>query len=285
MRKHASVFVILFIVFVVMSAVMISSSGSYTPWTKASSGQRVAIVFNEVLTSTTSASSGSNNFQGLVYDEEDIAEIRAESEQNYRDMPLFSVTPEGLLESFCGRYIPDSATGYAFTQNPDSDAIQIVAHVEGEKQVLTWYNETNATSGTVTPGTRYLYKLSFQVTNSFLENQSLTFNVYVDNTALYNNSIILANGESFGMTGTSKYITQSNNNYNQICLRFSGDLPQYGPLNDLEDLPANFCNSIVTSTSAASTYTAPSYVSAATSSSSSSGSSAGNGQSQSPNAI
>lgn len=221
-----------------------------------------------------------SQFSSLTYDEEEIAQNKIEAREALQD--LFGGTVISQIEdAACSSKAPNQRTSTAYVET-NSGTFVITAHVEGERLGYTAYNETNTSTGTVNSSQEYLYMFSIYVTNEDPGNRTITFNVWIDSTKLYNDSISLENGESFSKIGSSMVVQSASGVYDRICIKFTEAL-QVGSFNDLEDL-TELCNDIVDSTSAATAYNAPSYVAtalAAGGSGSGSGS-GGNGQGQSP---
>jgi len=265
--KRTVIFSILIIAIIAMFLFSATSGDTDTHW--------ASEVFGGNLWSTTGS-----QFSSLTYDEEEIAQNQVEAREALQD--LFGGTVINHIEdAACNSKAPDQRTSTAYVETDDGTFV-IAAHVEGERLGYTAFNETNTSTGDVNSSQEYLYMFSILVRNQDPSNSSITFNVWVDSTSLYNNSITLENGDTFSKIGTSMVIQSASGVYDRICIKFTGDLPQVGTLNDLEDL-SEICNDIVDSTSDATGYTAPSYLESALASAGSgsgSGSGSGNGQDQ-----
>jgi hypothetical protein len=232
----------------------------------------------EIINTVAGGSSGTSSFDSLVYDDEEMAEMKLKADQRFRDMFGYEFTAEGLHDSICSDKIPATSDSYAYIENPNG-RIQIVAHVEGEKQPYTAINETNTTTGELEEIGKYLYKLYFSVANNDPENKTLTFTVYVDSTKLYNKTTLQP-----GKSISKSEFQQSDEDYSKICIKFTGSLPNTGALSDLKSMD-EVCNKIVLAESTPSTYNAPSYVEDKVSQNTGSGSSGSSGNPSSANQI
>lgn len=200
-----------------------------------------------------------HGFSDLLYDDDELTDQRQEANQQFIDMfgsENLPGTSAYWTDLVCSSKIPHMGNGYAFVEY--NDQIAVVAHVEGEKQPYTSYNETNATSGEVSSKQMYLYKFSIQVSNYDNQNQTLKFNVYIDSTKFYNDTIQLADGDSYSKIGTNMETQVSENNYNKICIKFIGEALTVRDGSDYEEI-WELCNKIVETSGAATSYSPADY--------------------------
>jgi hypothetical protein len=226
-------------------------------------GEWASTLFNTFL-----RAGGGTSTVTLLQNEEKQAEVREKSRE-YMNQIWGGKTPSLLFdELICGRKIPKPQAGNAFVQTEDGQRIEMSAHVSGERTKVTIYNETNITIGEVSSETKYVYKLSVNMKNNFLENRTIKFNVYLGDgsnnlkTKVFNETVTLDSGRSFSLKfGDSRHPEPvSENYYDVICLHFTENPPRVGSLANLKRIDNPFCNKIQEGTKPATDYIAPSYI-------------------------
>ncbi|MCB9359584.1 hypothetical protein H6503_06660 [Candidatus Woesearchaeota archaeon] len=212
--------------------------------------------FNFIQTlSANTPTAGTGTGSSLIYDDEEITQMKQDAEEYYRE--IYYGSTDWWLDQICRSKIPSQGNSYAFIEY--NEGIYITAHVEGEKRALTMFNESNTSTGEVNQSNGWQYKLSILIDNKQGSNSTMKFNVYVDATPLFNDTQKLEQGEKFAKIGSSMIIQDSVNDYDTICIKFSPPYPKSGPLGDLEDLK-QVCNIITEVDPTGEVYNAPTYL-------------------------
>ena len=210
-----------------------------------------------VSTALYSSAGQGSGFSSLFYDYEDQQTKRAESERELREYfgGAMPGSTEYWTDQMCSNRIPMTGGGAAYTV--DADNIVLLAYVTGERQTFTQINEDEDT-GDITETEMYLYKLAIKASNRDNKNETLSFNVYVDSTKLYNETIELEDGKTFNRVDGNIEIRVSENLYETICIKFIGrplvvrDGASYKSLDEL-------CNRIVEVEGTPTNYFLPDY--------------------------
>ena len=163
-----------------------------------------------------SARSGFGSFASLLIGEENLASWRRQVDDFFCSTILLG-GKECWVSEICSVYIPRSQKSTLIIQTPTGEYAP-VAHVEGERQSLTFKDSDNTETQT-----EFLYKISLGVRNPEDSGQDVTFNVLLKGPVsdwLWEKDEKVEEGAEFRKAGKDMALLYRNETFTQACLVF-----------------------------------------------------------------
>jgi len=163
-----------------------------------------------------SARSGFGSFASLLIGEENLASWRRQVDDFFCSTILLG-GKECWVSEICSVYIPRSQKSTLIIQTPTGEYAP-VAHVEGERQSLTFRDSDNTETRT-----EFLYKISLGVRNPEDSGQDVKFNVLLKGPVsdwLWEKDEKVEEGAEFRKAGKDMALLYRNETFTQACLVF-----------------------------------------------------------------
>ncbi len=235
-------------------------STSPTLWGSIKESASKTSTWSDLFSGIINAGSSGSSVMDLMYDQEEMAEKRAEYDKNLQSL-IQPGSTEYYMSEVCDEEIPPQEDGYAYVQDKSGN-IRTAASISAEKQFYTSYNETNSTTGEVENQDKFIYKISYLVTNYNIDNVTINYRVVLKNPSAY----YLTNSTELTMEQENQdyKVEILDIDYELVCIEFSGHVPRAGayllPEDNYNDIENPFCNRIEWVGIASSHYSMPEHL-------------------------
>lgn len=215
--------------------------------------------YGEIFNSVIGTASAGNSMLDIMYTQEELQEQQREYDKALQEL-IMPGSYEYYMSSVCNSNIPTPTDGYAYVEDSDGN-IRTAASVSAEKQFYTEYNETDYEKGDLTKKDKYIYKISYLVTNYNMDNVTVNYRVSLRDPGVryMTESTKLKLEEE----DEDLIVEVLDSNYERVCIEFSGTVPRAGaylmPDDSYKEVENPFCNRIEWVGIESTTYSAPEY--------------------------